>query len=96
VNKRRLFLSTEFHPKSGKHEANKDLNCTDLNKIKNPKKLCIVDNRVFNSSNENMALPKDNFADYVLRQEKNFNDLDHSEFSKIFDIIYRIIIDHSS
>jgi RNA-directed DNA polymerase len=32
---RRLFLSTEFHPKSGNHETNKDLHCMDINKIRN-------------------------------------------------------------
>jgi hypothetical protein len=43
-----------------------------------------------------MALPKNDFADYVLNQEPNFNDLDHSEFSKIFEVIRRIIVENSS
>jgi RNA-directed DNA polymerase len=68
----------------------------DINKIRNEKRLCIIDDRVFNSDDENVALPKDDFADYVLKQVPGFDDLDHSEFSKIFDIIYKIIIGHNS
>lgn len=93
-NNRRLFLSNEFQPKSGKHKTDKDLNCTDLQKIKDPSKLCIIDDRVFNGNDENVALPKNDFADSVLTQTLNFNDFDHSEFSKIFDVIRKIIIEH--
>jgi RNA-directed DNA polymerase len=96
ANNRRLFLSTEFNPQLGRHNSNRELNGTDINKIKNPKKLCIVDDRVFNINNENVASPKDDFADSVLKQAPNFNDLDHSEFRKIFDIIYTIIKDNNS
>jgi RNA-directed DNA polymerase len=84
---RHLFLSTEFHPQSGKHRTDRDLNCTDMNKIKDLKKLCIIDDRVFNNNSENVALPKDDFADYVLKQVKNFYDLDHmnsSRYSTLF------------
>jgi RNA-directed DNA polymerase len=64
----------------------------DRQKIKN-KKFCIIDDSVFNND-ENVALPKDDFAVYVLTQKPNFNNLDHSEFRKIFDIIYKIIIEN--
>jgi RNA-directed DNA polymerase len=85
---RRLFLSDEFHP-SSRHKRD-DLTCTDLSKIKR-KDVSIIDDRVFDGHNKNVALPKSQFADYILLQEEGFNDFDVSEFQKIFDIIVMII-----
>jgi RNA-directed DNA polymerase len=55
-----------------------------------------VDRKSQNMNNENVALPKDDFADYVFKNVPSFNDLDHSEFRKTFEIIYKIIMDNSS
>ena len=85
---RRLFLSSEFHPSSRHKRA--DLTCTDLNKI-NRKDVTIIDDKVFDKHHKNVALPKSQFADYILQQQEGFNDFDISEFQKIFDIIGMII-----
>ncbi len=87
---RRLFLSNEFHSKSGKHKEDKKLNCILHNKIR-ATKISIIDDSVFNESEENVALPKSDFADYILDQADNFNDFDFSAFEKIFDVILMIV-----
>ena len=96
---RRLFLpdfagqvSSEFHP-SSRHK-NQDLTCTDLNKVKR-QDVSIIDNQVFDRHHRNVALPKSQFADYILQQEEGFNDFDVSEFRQIFDIIAMIMKENS-
>ena len=81
-------VSSEFHPSSRHKRA--DLTCTDLNKI-NRKDVTIIDDKVFDKHHKNVALPKSQFADYILQQQERFNDFDISEFQKIFDIIGMII-----
>ncbi|MEA3408593.1 MAG: reverse transcriptase domain-containing protein [Chloroflexota bacterium] len=90
ANGRRLFLSSEFDTESGRHKT-EDLNCTLLNKIKRPDQVKIVDKRVFNCESENVALPKDDFATYVLNQEDGYADFDFSAFKAIFDIVSMIV-----
>ncbi len=90
-NGRRLFLSNEFHPRSGKHKTEREINCTD-NKVRKSA-LSIIDDQVFDVKDENIALPKSEFANYVLAQEENFNNFNVSEFSKIFDVIAEIVKD---
>jgi len=89
---RRLFLSSEFHP-SSRHKS-QDLTCTDLNKVKR-QDVSIIDNQVFDRHHRNVALPKSQFADYILQQEEGFNDFEVSEFSQIFDIIAMIMKENS-
>ena len=88
---RRLFLSEEFLP-SSRHKS-ENLTCTDLNKIKR-QDVSIIDNQVFDRHHRNVALPKSQFADYILQQEEGFNDFEVSEFTKIFDIIAMILQDN--
>lgn len=92
---RRLFLSNEFQQRSGRHKMENNLNCTNLQKIKDSKKLCVIDDRVFDSNENNVALPKNDFAEYVLKQAVNFDNFDHTEFGKIFDIIHAIITENT-
>jgi RNA-directed DNA polymerase len=56
--------------------------------------LSIVDAKVFDRNNENVALPKNDFADYVLNQVENFAAFDVSEFGKIFDVIVEIVSEY--
>ena len=91
VNGRRLFLSNEFDNKSSRH-GTEDLNCTLLNKIRRTGKIVIIDDCVFNRESENVALPKDDFANYVLSQADGFDDFELSEFAVIFDIVSMIIV----
>jgi len=87
---RQLFLSSEFLENSGKHKENTELNCVIVNKIR-ASRTSIIDDQVFNRDDVNVALTKNDFADYVLNQEDNFNDFDFSEFERIFNIILRIV-----
>jgi RNA-directed DNA polymerase len=90
---RRLFLSNEFFGNSGKHKTQTlELNCTDLNKIRG--KLTIIDSSVFDSQSNNVALPKNDFARFILEREPEFSDMDFSEFSLIFDLIRNIMEDN--
>jgi len=89
---RRLFLSSEFNPRSGRH-LSMDLNCTDK-KYQVADKVAIVDDKVFDANHQNVALSKSNFAKYILNREGEFADADFSEFVKIFEVITEIIRNH--
>ena len=88
-NGRRLFLSNEFSVSSGRHKQNQNLTHPYPKHISGPY-LKIIDNDVFNQKDENIALPKSQFASYVLDEVKGFDDFDVSQFRKIFDIIVEI------
>jgi RNA-directed DNA polymerase len=87
-NGRRLFLSAEFHNDSGRH-LDEDLSCSDKNKFS--RQCCIIDDKVYNSRNQNMALPKAKFAEYVLNEVEKFNNFGFLVFSEIFRIISHIL-----
>ena len=89
---RRLFLSNEFDGRSGRHTIDPGLNCVEVNKI-NPNRLSIIDNKVFNPNSENVALPKNDFADYVLSSAPGFDDFSLTEFEKIFEVVSAIMIE---
>ena len=86
---RRLFISNEFDSKSGRN-SEMGLNCTQLNKVRgsNPS---IIDCDVYDGQNENVALPKADFSEYVLNRTENFDNFDFSEFRRIFDHIALIV-----
>jgi RNA-directed DNA polymerase len=87
---RRLYLSSEFKSRSGWHKLER-LTCMDSNKIRNERKLCVIDSQVYNEAEENVALSKSDFASHIIGQETNFNDFDCTSFSLIFSIIQQII-----
>ena len=87
---RRLYLSNEFDGRSGRHTIDPALNCVEVNKI-NPDRLSIIDNKVFNPNSENVALPKNDFADYVLNSAAGFDDFSFAEFGKIFEVVSAIV-----
>ncbi len=91
---RRLFLSNEFDPASARHKVDADISCTHVNKLQARNKLFIFDDGVFNSTRENLALSKNSFANNVLNGVEGFSDFDFSEFTKIFDVISRILEKH--
>lgn len=86
-NGRRLYLGSEFRP-STRHST-EDLVCRDRNKV--GKVNTIIDSDVYDINDNNVALPKDDFANYILNGEENFNDFGVAEFQKILDIIQKII-----
>jgi len=86
---RRLFFNNEFSSRSGRH-LSQDLNCTDIKRLRESSKLSIVDDKVFNEKDENVALPKSIFAKYVTQGIGGFKKLDHMAFKLIFDVIQNI------
>jgi RNA-directed DNA polymerase len=86
----RLFLGSEFNKSTGRH-LSEDLNCMLLDKLGNPLK--VVDDKVFNEHNENVALSKDKFAENILDQTDQFKDVDFSGFTPLFDVVSTIISD---
>jgi RNA-directed DNA polymerase len=89
-NGRRLFLSNEFHPVSGKHLTMPDLNSLEMNKIKNANKITILDNSVYNLSHVNVALTKNKFAQYILMGEGDFANFDPTPFEDFFAALEKI------
>jgi RNA-directed DNA polymerase len=91
VNKsgRRLYISNEFGLPSGRLISDKTINCNDLHRMKSDK-IKIIDNYVFNSNDQNIALSKNDFAEHILKGEGDFASFDVSEFMKIFDVIRQI------
>lgn len=88
---RRLFLSSEFRQKSGRHSIHSNLSYA------NPKRLqqsgvFIIDDDVLDEYEKNVALPKTAFADHVLNRTDGFNDFDIAEIGKIFQIIVGIAL----
>lgn len=88
-NGRRLYYSTEFHSKSGKHLQDNKLSCTDSKFYQD--RLVIIDNQVYGSEHKNVALSKNDFADNISKDIAPFDNFDFGEFEKIFDIISEII-----
>jgi len=91
-NSRRLFLSNEFSEK-GRHK-NLDIHFGNNNKLKNIVTEItskIIDCDVFDSNDKNIALPKSDFAEYVLCNKRGFENFGIDEFSIIFEIIQEII-----
>jgi RNA-directed DNA polymerase len=87
-NGRRLYLSDEFDSKNGRH---KSLNIyTTSQKIR---KLTLIDSQVFDFSGESVALSKDTFAELIANGNPQFQNVDFSEFGKIFDVIVTILRD---
>lgn len=89
-NGRRLFLSDEFDEKNGRHKT-LDRVYTRSNKINNSKGTTIIDSQVFTFDGASIALSKDDFADLIKNNDPYFQNIDFSEFKKIFDIIITIL-----
>ncbi len=89
-NGRRLFISSEFNKLSGRH-LSEDLNCIIPNKLGDLPK--IIDDKVFNEKNENVAMSKDEFAENILNQSGEFKNIDFSGFRPLFDILSMIVAD---
>lgn len=93
-NGRRLFLSCEFREKSGCHKAENYLKLANAKRLKDiigEKEAKIIDSEVFNENDENVALSKANFAEYVLKDTPPFGNFKFDEFRKIFGVIENIL-----
>lgn len=85
---RRIFLSYEFSRTSGRHSEDKMITFSDnVSKLVKPK---VIDSNVYNADDVNIALSKNQFAEYILNQKENFNDFNLSGFEEVFRTIKEI------
>lgn len=91
-NGRRLFLGFEFNSKTAVSTCKKFVT-QDKNKA--GKYLSIIDNMVYSldddDCNTNLALPKNDFAENILKDVDGFNNFDIENFKKIFDVMQKIV-----
>ncbi len=91
-NNRRLYLSDEFIRPSGTHISIPTI-FTQNKKFNKVNGITIIDNDVFNiGSNNNVALSKDSFSELIYNNDALFQNIDFSEFNKIFDVIEKILL----
>lgn len=85
---RRLYLSSEFDINSSRHKEISDINIKKPLKKNQSKK--VIDEAVFNGESMSIALPKNQFAEYILNQEEGFNNFKLDGFEMLFDIFETI------
>ena len=85
-----MYLSNEFDGQSGRYTVDAELNGVEISKIK-ANRLSIIDSKVFNSNLVNVALPKNDFADYVFNSASGFDDFSFAEFGKILEVVSEIV-----
>jgi hypothetical protein len=92
-NGRRLFFTSEFIEKSGKHKEDPKINlghkgilrgCTEVHTAK------VIDSDVFDEASKNIALTKSDFANAIYRSDENFDKFDFSAFDSIIEILSSI------
>jgi Cdc6-like AAA superfamily ATPase len=90
---RRLYLSSEFDPISGRHRTIPQLSVGNRNKLPPARsgRIKIVDSEVFDTSGRNLALSKADFAEEVAKPGGSFSAFGHKSFQPILDIISQII-----
>lgn len=91
ADSRRLYMGNEFSQKIGLHK-NEDKACVNKNKC-GDHSIQIIDDGVCNIHQQdiNIALPKSIFADYILNDIEQFNQVKSNNFSIVFDIISQIV-----
>lgn len=93
-SQRRLFLTSEFHPTSGRNRADKQLSIGNKAKLKNvtsTKLTKIVDSEVYNEDDQNVALTKANFAEAIAHNDAPFSSFNASVFEPVFDVLIQIL-----
>jgi hypothetical protein len=91
---RRLFLSTEFNPQSGRHLSNPRLSVGNKGKLGPAAKGAatrIIDSDVFDEVSQNVALTKADFARNVLGRQGDFAGFQFDAFRAILEIVDKII-----
>ena len=95
-NGKRMYLSNEFHIETGRHKKYTEISL-DRRKsypTKEGEPVKILDSHIYHFKNDkevSIALSKNNFADNISKEISPFNDIDFSEFQKIFDVIEEIL-----
>src|SRR5258708_28720882 len=92
---RRLFLSTEFNPSSGRHKLDPNMSVGNKARLPSEKSALtrIIDCDVYNGDNDNVALPKADFARNVSDQVGQFAAFRFEPFLGILKIIDKILED---
>lgn len=91
---RRLFLTTEFNPTSGRHMSDPRLSVGHKGKLTptaGGRSARILDTDVFNERSENVALSKAMFANYVTERVEPFGHFQCDAFRPVFALIEAII-----
>ena len=91
---RRLFFTSEFKEKSGKHCENPSINYGKIGYLKNNTDELhskIVDSCVYDTNENNIALSKSDFASNILNGLDEFSEIDPSEFEAVIRIIDQIL-----
>jgi len=89
---RRVFLSSEFNPTSGRHLQDPTLSVGHKGKLISGKvKARIIDTEVYDDNHKNVALSKAEFALLVAGGEGGFAEVDFRSFEKILSILESII-----
>ena len=70
--------------------ADSSINCLP-GQLPKSKILGIVDDKVYDANDNNVALPKNEFAQYILDEIGQFGKFDYSEFKSIFDVVQDIL-----
>lgn len=86
---RRFYFSSEFDPNSGTHLRNENifLKKASIAKSRFPK---IISDGVI-KENSNIALAKNDFAEYVINETPPFNKMNFEAFRSIFETIEKIV-----
>lgn len=93
INGKRLFLGDEFDKKTKRHFTEKDFNLGgDNNSLNKAGVRKIIDNYVFNSNGDNVALTKEIFAQKIFNGEINISDESWENFRHIFNKLNNILI----
>jgi hypothetical protein len=91
---RQLFLSSSFNELSGNHTQIPSVHYTLTGHIKgctSQETAKVIDSDVYDANNNNIALSKSDFAEYVSQGIEPFHDLDFLEFASVFEIIELIV-----
>lgn len=106
VNGRRLYLNYEFDSETGKMYSDERIFDVEYGKHKKNPKNHIIDDEIFyvprdielcdrnifqiKNTCKNIALPKNHFANHILKSEEPFDEICFDNFKLIFDIIIKI------
>jgi RNA-directed DNA polymerase len=85
----RLYLSSEFRVKSGRHKQDTRLIYQHRSKL-DKHQTFVIDSDVLDAGEENVALTKNQFANYVFDRKNRFAHFQIDEFHKIFDALIQI------
>ncbi len=93
---RRLFLSSEFNPASGRHLSDPTLSVGHKGKLSSGKVgIRVLDTEVFDQNHRNVALSKAEFAALISCGDGAFENVNFQGFQKILEVIKEIILTQS-